>query len=91
MINYKAKFCQSFKDFKGSWNELYTSFNNAFQNAKKYWVLRLEYDQDSHNALNKIKEVLEDSKSMIPRIEHDIIDINDLEGAFKKINLKTIK
>ncbi|CAB4414575.1 unnamed protein product [Rhizophagus irregularis] len=92
VINYQTKFCQSFKDFKGSWNELCTSFNNAVQNAKKDCVLRLlEYDQDSHNALNEIKEVLEDTKSKVPRIEHDIIGIKDLEGAFKKMNLETIR
>lgn len=92
VINYQAKFCRSFKDFKGSWNELCTSFNNAIQNAKKDCVLRLlEYDQDSHNALNEIKEVLENTKSKVPRIEHDIIGIKDLEGAFKKMNLETIR
>lgn len=93
-IDYQVKFRQSFKDFKGSWNELCKLFNNAVQEKKPDWKLRpLKYDQDSHSAehiIGEIKKVLEHAKSKVSKIECDI-GIKDLERAFKEMNPYVIK
>lgn len=94
VVNYQTKFRRSFEDFKRSWNELCTSFNEVVRNEKPDWVLRLlEYNPDSHKEnyiLNEIKEVLEDTKSKVPKIEQDI-GIKNLEEAFKEIDIETIR